>query len=116
MNYYDKFKSECNVIWTRISSQQTQVLKWIVLLDFTWLEVVDVYIGSTKFWSQKKDTQKKALCHTCSLGGASNKYRQKKDTVCKIEVKCNIPDKSVEILSICQNYPTQRTLQKWQQE
>ena len=30
------------VIWTRISSQQTQVLKWIVQLEFTWQEIVDL--------------------------------------------------------------------------
>ena len=30
------------VIWTRISSQQTQVLKWNVLLEFTLQEMMDI--------------------------------------------------------------------------
>ena len=46
---------------TRISSQQTQELKLIVLLEFTWLEMVDIKMGLTR-----------------------DMY------VCKIDVKCNI--------------------------
>ena len=37
------------VIWTRISSQQTQVLQGIMLLEFTWLEVLYVEMGRTMF-------------------------------------------------------------------
>ena len=33
------------VIWIRISGQQTQVLKLIMLVEFLWLEVVDILIG-----------------------------------------------------------------------
>ena len=30
------------VIWTRISIQQTQMLKWNVQLESTWLEMVNI--------------------------------------------------------------------------
>ena len=39
-------------VYKRISSQQTQVLKWIEQLEFMWLDVVDIKIGQTEVWRE----------------------------------------------------------------
>ena len=65
MCYVENAPIATHVIWTRISTQQTQALKWIVLLEFTWLEMVDIY----KWVSQRFD---------------------ERWDICKIDVKDNI--------------------------
>ena len=90
------------MIWKRISLQQTLELKWILLLEFMWLELVDIKIGQSEVWWKKRD-----MC------------------VCKIDVKCNIASeyffalhiqksaiyKSKEI-SIGQNLPPLQNIKK----
>ena len=90
------------VIWTWISNQQTQVLKWIVLLEFAWLESLDIWMCWTEVWRD----------------------------VCKVDMKCNIANSyclpfhtqysllnaSEEIFKYRPKLTSHETLQKWQRK